>query len=394
MERQPKFLVMVTEANNNKFYRMLPNGDSFTVEYGRIGQPTFQTTTYPMSKWDSIYKNKTGKGYVDQTELVKEVLNGASKGGYKSISESSVAQIVERLQAMAKQAIKENYTISSSAVTKAMVDEAQQIIIRLGKTKSVEAFNEVLLQLFRTIPRKMKHVSDFLAQVTNDFAEIIEREQDLLDVMRGQVIQNQADESIDDRKTILEAMGLKMREVTDEEARQIKKHLGACSDKYHQAWVVENTRTQKQFYDFINDNNITEKKMLWHGSRNENWWNIINTGLLLRPNAAITGKMFGYGIYFANKAMKSLGYTSLQGSIWAKGQAKSAFMAVYQVAYGKAYDVHSHSSKYYDFNYEKLQKECPGAACLHAHEGSMLRNDEIVVYKEAQTTIKYLVELR
>ena len=47
-----------------------------------------------------------------------------------------------------------------------------------------------------------------------------------------------------------------------------------------------------------------------------------------------------------------------------------------------------------NFNYEALQKNCPGANCLHAHEGNMLRNDEIIVYKEEQCTIKYLVELK
>lgn len=140
---------------------------------------------------------------------------------------------------------------------------------------------------------------------------------------------------------------------------------------------------------------ISKTKLLWHGSRNENWWSIINTGLVLRPtNAVITGKMFGFGIYYAPKARKSLGYTSLSGSYWARGNSNSAFMALMDVAYGKPYDVHSFDSKYYDFNYERLQKTCPGANCLHAHAGSMLRNDEIIVYKEDQCTIKYLVELR
>lgn len=144
-----------------------------------------------------------------------------------------------------------------------------------------------------------------------------------------------------------------------------------------------------------NKKHISKTKLLWHGSRNENWWSIINTGLVLRPtNAVITGKMFGFGIYYAPKARKSLGYTSLSGSYWARGNSNSAFMALMDVAYGKPYDVHSFDSKYYDFNYERLQKTCPGANCLHAHAGSMLRNDEIIVYKEDQCTIKYLVELR
>ena len=135
--------------------------------------------------------------------------------------------------------------------------------------------------------------------------------------------------------------------------------------------------------------------MLFHGSRNENWWSIIQTGLILRPtNAIINGKMFGYGIYYAPKARKSLGYTSLNGSYWTKGHSSSGFMALMDVAYGKPYDVYSFDSKYYNFNYDALQRNCPGANCLHAHEGNMLRNDEIIIYKEEQSTIKYLVELK
>lgn len=103
--------------------------------------------------------------------------------------------------------------------------------------------------------------------------------------------------------------------------------------------------------------------------------------------------MFGYGLYYAPKAQKSIGYTSLQGSYWTSGGSKNGFMALMQVAYGKPYNVDRFDSKYYNFNYEALQKACPGANCLHAHAGEMLRNDEIIVYKEEQCSIKYLIEL-
>ena len=69
-------------------------------------------------------------------------------------------------------------------------------------------------------------------------------------------------------------------------------------------------------------------------------------------------------------------------------------MALMNVAYGKPYDVYSFNSKYYNFNYDALQRVSPGANCLHAHKGSMLLNDEIIVYKEDQCTIKYLVEVK
>ena len=401
-EITPRHLVMVTAgANNNKYYDMTPHGDSWTATYGRIGSGS-QTRTYPMSQWNSKYNEKINKGYVDQTDLVKDLISAEKpkQSEYKEIENKVIAEIVERLQAMARKAISENYTISSNKVTQAMVDEAQTILTSLLSIEDKSEFNNTLLKLFTVIPRKMGSVRSYIAQDDTQFAKIISREQDLLDIMKGQVVQKQVIEEVKDDKplydrTVLEQLGLEFEECTVEDVARIKVALGSCSDKYHKAWKVKNIRTQKRFDDFVKDNNIKDVRLLFHGSRNENWWSIINSGLVLRPtNAVITGKMFGYGIYYAPKAKKSLGYTSLSGSYWANGNSSSGFMALMDVAYGKPYDVHSFESRFHTFDYAALQKACPGANCLHAHEGSMLRNDEIIVYKEEQCTIKYLVELK
>ena len=51
-------LIMVTAANNNKYYEMQENGnDTFTVIYGRIGA-TGATRTYPIREWDKKYREK------------------------------------------------------------------------------------------------------------------------------------------------------------------------------------------------------------------------------------------------------------------------------------------------------------------------------------------------
>ena len=68
-------------------------------------------------------------------------------------------------------------------------------------------------------------------------------------------------------------------------------------------------------------------------------------------------------------------------------------MILHAVAYGKPYDVHSFDSKYYNYDYRALRNACPGAHCLHAHAGQMLRNDEIIVYKEEQLMPLYLIEI-
>lgn len=401
-EYTPRHLVMVTAgANNNKYYDMKPQGDMWVATYGRIGSGS-QTRTYSKREWDKKYNEKIRKGYIDQTDLIQDLISTEkpTQSEYKEIDNAEIAAIVERLQAMAKKAISENYTVSSNKVTQAMVDEAQNIITGLLNITDVKIFNDELLKLFTTIPRKMSSVSSYIARDNGEFNKIISREQDLLDIMKGQVVQKQVVEETKETKpindnTILEHLGLEFEECSNEDIATIKVALGSCSDKFHKAWKVKNLRTQKRFDDFVKENNIKDVRLLFHGSRNENWWSIINSGLMLRPtNAVITGKMFGYGIYYAPKARKSLGYTSLLGSYWARGNSSSGFMALMDVAYGKPYDVYSFDSKYYNFNYETLQKNCPGANCLHAHEGNMLRNDEIIVYKEEQCIIKYLVELK
>jgi poly [ADP-ribose] polymerase len=401
-EYTPRHLVMVTAgANNNKYYDMKPQGDMWVATYGRIGSGS-QTRTYSKREWDKKYSEKIRKGYIDQTDLIQDLISTEkpTQSEYKEIDNAKIKAIVERLQAMAKKAISENYTVSSNKVTQAMIDEAQNIITGLLNITDVKIFNDELLKLFATIPRKMSSVSSYVARDNGEFNKIISREQDLLDIMKGQVVQKQVVEETKETKpindnTVLEHLGLEFEECSKEDIATIKVALGSCSDKFHKAWKVKNLRTQKRFDDFIKENNIKDVRLLFHGSRNENWWSIINSGLRLRPtNAVITGKMFGYGIYYAPKARKSLGYTSLSGSYWARGSSSSGFMALMDVAYGKPYDVYSFDSKYYNFNYEALQKNCPGANCLHAHEGNMLRNDEIIVYKEEQCTIKYLVELK
>lgn len=413
-DRKPVYLVMVTTNNNNKYYRMLANDDNtFTVEYGRVGS-SCQTRTYPMNQWDKKYNEKIHKGYVDQTHLVEDLIKvqkpKANRSEYREIEDKAIAEIVKRLMDMAHQKVQQNYKVESNQVTMMMVEEAQKIIDKLVTRNGVEEFNRDLLNLFTVIPRKMSNVNSYLASSNNDFARIIKDEQDLLDVMRGQVVTNITKDDVDDVKedelmvrneTILEAMGLVFEPVDDNEIEMIKSKLGDCRDKFYQAWRVTNQKTQKRFDDFVKESYIKDCRLFWHGSRNENWWSIINNGLMIRPtNAVITGKLYGYGIYFAPKARKSLGYTSLSGSYWAKGNSNSAFMALMNVAYGIPYDVYNFDGRYGSLNYEGLQKLKNGANSLHAHAGadmgygSLLRNDEVIVYKEDQVTIKYLVELR
>ena len=403
MEIRPTYLIMVTTANNNKYYNLFPEGDQFRVEYGRV-DATKTTRYYHISKWDAQINSKLKKGYKDVTDLKKDLVEEISSANpespYKEIENAAVRAIVEKLQSMARDTIKKNYTVKASSVTQDMVDAAQKIIDALANAcTAVDEFNENLLKLFTVIPRKMGNVRDYLADKQEDFAQIISKEQDLLDVMRGQIYikpENEPVEHVEKKQqTILEELGLAMEETTDDDVALIKTLMNESASKFRKAWRVTNLKTQERFDKFVSDNNIKDTRLLFHGSRSENFWSIIKTGLVLRPtNAVITGKMFGYGCYYAPKCAKSIGYTSLSGSYWAHGGNNTAYMALFDVAYGTPYDVYNFDSRYYNLDYNKLQQFKPGANCLHAHaDRGMLRNDEIVVYKEEQMTIKYLIEI-
>ena len=402
-EIRPTYLIMVTTANNNKYYNLFPEGDRFRVEYGRV-DATKTTAYYPISKFESQIKSKLKKGYQDVTDLKKDLVEEISSANpespYKEIENAAVKAIVEKLQNLARETINKNYTVKASAVTQDMVDAAQKVIDELANNSAtVEEFNANLLKLFTVIPRKMSDVRYYLANKTEDFSKIITKEQDLLDVMRGQIyVKPEIEPTVTVEKkqqTILEELGLVVEEATRDDIALIKTLMKESADKFRNAWRVTNLKTQERFDKFVNENDIKDKRLLFHGSRSENFWSIMKTGLVLRPtNAVITGKMFGYGVYYAPKCAKSIGYTSLSGSYWARGGNNTAYMALFDVAYGTPYDVYNFDSKYYNLDYNKLQQFKLGANCLHAHaDKGMLRNDEIVVYKEDQMTIKYLIEI-
>ena len=397
---RPTYLIMVTAENNNKYYNCFPEGDNFRVEYGRVNS-TKTTTSYPMSKWESQISSKIKKGYKDVTDLktalVEEIKTDGTK--YKDIENESVRRIIEKLRSLARDTVKKNYSVSSASVTEEMVYEAQLVINNLISIKSVNKFNDELLKLFEIIPRKMDNVRSYLIKSIDEIDKVISREQDLLDIMRGQIVTKSTatenkDKEIDNSGiTILDEMGITMRECTPEEINEIKDCMKESSYHFSRAWRVDNISTRKKYEEFIKAYNIKNTKLLFHGSRTENWFSILKTGLKIRPaNAIWTGSMFSDGLYFSPKCQKSIGYTSLGGSYWAGGKDNTAYMALFDTAYGKPYNVYNFDSKYYSMSFDKLPVGCN---CLHAHAGNgMLRNDEIVYYKTEQTTIKYLIEIK
>lgn len=92
-------------------------------------------------------------------------------------------------------------------------------------------------------------------------------------------------------------------------------------------------------------------------------------GPLLRPQGVIiTGKAFGNGIYFAPRAKKSIGYSSLRGAYWTGGMQNKGYLAVYKVLFKNQKDVNVS----YPYSLSNIRPH----DAVYAHKGVILQNDK------------------
>ena len=407
-------------AQSNKVYIMEEQTDGqIKCEYGRVGK-NLVTVYKGAYEWDKVYKSKVNprKGYTDVTDMIAEtttVDTSSKKSKTNDIKDIKVKNIFDDLMAFANKSIKQNYKVSQDAVTQLQIDRAQDILnkaIKLVKVKmNIKSFNEVLIELYTVIPRKMDDVRDHLVNSANDDGDLnwinnfLSKEQDTLDTMAGQVklLNQQKDTSAqtdeigeddaDQEVTILEQMGLKASIETDQASIDlVNKLMGSNANRIRKILKVVNVSTQTKFDANLKKSKNKTRRLYWHGSRNENWFNIIQTGLMIRPSGAVhTGSMFGDGIYFANKAQKSIGYSSLRGSYWAGGSSNKGYLALFDVHTGEQKHIKRHDSSCYSLSKSVMDRE--GTDSVYAHGGIDLRNDEFIVYEANKCTISYLVEM-
>jgi len=405
---QVAHLVMCTSANNNKYYNMEEKGGEIHVEYGRVGV-TSVSCVYPLSKWNSLYNSKIKKGYRDITAM--KAVQTSNPSGFLDISDRAIATLIADLQAFAKKSVSQNYTVSSEAVTAQQVAEAQRILDSIAQQLSPSAdgraIDAMLLNLYHVIPRKMDHVHNFLIRGTNltdtklykRAQELVSNEQATLDVMSGQVSLHTAQQTQqatpDDPITILDAIGISLTITAQEDIDIIKTQLGGMQNQYQTSYKVTNKKTEERFQKWLQSTKNKTTKLFWHGSRNENWWNILGSGLMIRPSGVVhTGSMLGNAIYGADRAKKSLGYTSINGSYWARGSARRAFMGLFLFHLGKQLKLTNFPSDAHRFSSKYLASKGGYDSVFASAEKGMLRNNEFTVYRPDQVTIRYLVEIK
>lgn len=411
--KELKLIFVDPNNNHNKFYDMVELGNgNFRATWGRVGAKG-STIEYPMSDWDKIYRDKLRKGYKDVSTTDTVVHLGGKGGDGFSGLKPKIKKLLEDLNRYADKTIQLYYQEEALTVSETLVKRAQEAIDEINGlitlNGDIQKINALLIKLYTTIPRKMKKVKDFLLNHqldsqtrVSEFNDKMTIEQGLLDVLVSKLDLHKKDPSSPQSNTvlgILDQIGLEIEEVTPAEEQMLKDMMSKgthdISDKYIEAYKVINKKTQKAFDEEVAKSKNKTTKLLFHGSKRENWLSIIKSGLQLHPNARVTGKLFDNGIYFADEADKALGY--IDGGRWNSSTRGDSWMAVYNVHVGNMMTYNEliplernnriDLSTYVPANgYDSFyaQRDISGGR-YH------LYRSEYIVYKEEKCTIQYLI---
>ena len=423
-------LIMVTDENNNKFYNMHENGDgTFTATWGRVGTAG-TSKTYPMSKWDSTYRSKTGKGYQDISK------NTTVTKGYKAEDNPEIENLLTHLLAISRQYVSNQTDIGT--LNSAAIAEVQDLINKLTSIKSefaggpdsykhwiagngkpdtpqtktlfiktcADKFNKILLKIWTITPRKISNVKTALYNPgtqlpdDNELNKYISDEQSLLDNI---ILQSKATNNATGTNTISEAFGFNFTKASAEETEFIKDKLAKESDsgsfRVKNVYKVANPVRDAEFAEYLENNGLKNDKknvkLYWHGTGPENVLSIMANGLIIRPaNAAYCGSAFGDGIYSAPSPNKSYNYTRYDSA------RSSRWMFVNAVITGNTFDCTNNydrigNIRICDLDGNSFSQLNLGYHSVHAHSSSSsyIRRDEVIVYNNAQVACKFLVEI-
>ena len=369
-------------TQSNKFYNMFPQGNTFKVEYGRMGS-TVTTRSYPISKWNSTYKSKTRKGYKDITDL-----KTTSTVKHQNSGNQAFDDFFNVFKKYTGDAVKTTYLGDSAS--QAQIDEVQSLINQLTKNKiTVVKANDILKEIYRVIPRRMTDVRRHLITDIKQLKGFIQTEQDAIDAMDSSVVMNVSNPFSNLGVTFDEVLDhTKMEDLLYPTMGQTTR-TGSQRAKIHKVYAINDQSRTDMFNDWVADQKHKNCQLLIHGTRNANVFGIMKSGLLIRPaNAYISGAVYGNGIYHSAHSAKSLGYT---------GSDNDKLFFIQNVHMGNHY---TYSGWYRDgkdisrseMNYADLQKK--GYDSLYVKAGDGLLNSEYIVYNTEQTNTEYLVWMK
>lgn len=281
-------------------------------------------------------------------------------------------------------------TIGQIDKGEAFLEEIAEALAK--KKKDDKALTKLSGEFYTVIPHKFgRSKADALEAVINSTVKI-KQKQDTLQLMRDMLNVSGKGKNILANPQVEKkylALGCEIGHLDPKgaEFKKIKDYTNKSAD--YGSVSIKNIFTIKrpaEFDAFTKD--ISNHKLLFHGSGAHNWVGILSRGLMLPKQVIKLGihrtdeGWLGHGIYFGDSISTALAYAS-------SGKLDSTFVAIAKVALGKI--------KVYDEITYGLIKPPKGFNSCHGNpdhgDYSEFDDHEFVIYDTAQQRLEYLLEL-
>lgn len=352
-------------ANNNKFYRLTLNEDNtYTANWGRVGA-SGQMKVYVGGRdaMTSAARRKESKGYervnvvssaAAERHTMAPATDGLNPDGHTNIAD--FLRTIERAN---------HHAIASSSGGRIEVDEDGLVTTALGVVESADlrAARSIIEKaarssgsdrwtvrdaekFLRLAPQKVRSVRSFYEDVNpTEQMDFIDQLITSVDLYEARLRQAQVDASGESdeaanpfRYTLHAATDEQFAYCQDKFNRGINRHhQRAAGMKLESVIAVRDDQLHQDRWDTIKKDSHDWSRRLWHGTRTENLLSILFKGFYVPTSGsgpAITGRMFGDGVYFAPSATKSLNY-AIGG--WGGSRTNTGYMLLNDVITGWEY---------------------------------------------------------
>lgn len=449
------------DANKNKFYimQLIKNGSSYTHliiygrtgEVGRISHTPYTSEDTARSVFEKQFKAKTGNSWWTDSFTKKDGKYFMSEVSYedelKDIKDDPVtipdSKLPERTQNLIKMLsdinMMQNALVSLDIDTKKMplgkikqsqldkagevLDKIQEVIKELSnKGAKVEELKSTMVKLSSDYYTYVPYACGRKKPPVINTEEMVGKYRDILTELGNIIVTVQITNNVKSGENPIDGIYNDINtkiipvEKTDKIWTEIEKYIKNTHGSTHGAklelidiFAVEQNGKQKLFDDYCK--NINNRNLLFHGTPQSCVLSIFKRDFYLDPsklkdvNVQIAGKMFGYGVYFADCCTKSFNYTR------AKDTKDIGCFVMAEVALGE--QLKKLDADYYLNQNTMIKEKChstkgvgkwepssstiidnvkiPNGPLHVANNTTSLRYNEHIVYDINQILIKYLV---
>lgn len=419
--KEAKYILSNVQNNNNKFwYIQLFDDNSTITQNGRVGKSAATHLKNHSSQYDAeqFFRNKCHekemKGYKPLNVIgIKNEMKVSNVSNIQLIAKnqiktnnSTVAKLIEYFTKVNAHNITfatgGQITYSNSTglfstplgiVTQDNINKANNILVEIGEKISKRDYsytlerltNNYMMLVPQDIGMRRLDIRSFW-----DSLDSVQTQKSIVDSLQASLVQASKPSNGEDKVHEEKVFDVQLDLIDDEKViNHVIKQFNESKNSVHvsgrfkvkKVYAVKITSEQKAFQD--KGQKVGNVMELWHGTRVSNVLSILKGGLIIPPSSSAhcTGRMFGDGLYFSDQSTKSLNYAC---GYWGGNKDNNPFMFLTDVAMGKSFIPKKSYGNHYPIN---------GYDSTFAKSGvSGVLNNEMIVYKTYQASLKYLIE--